>query len=46
MERELNKLRQDSETRLKEVKQDNAKLLKDVEILQKRDDLEVIVFFL
>lgn len=41
MERELNKLRRDSENRLKVVKDDNAKLLKDVEILQKRDDIEV-----
>lgn len=43
MERELNKLRRESESRLKEVKDDNAKLLKDVEILQKRDDVEVSI---
>lgn len=43
MEKELNKLRRESETRLKEVKEDNVKLLKDVKILQERDDLEVSV---
>ena len=41
MEKELHKLRRESETRLKEVKDDNVKLLKDVKILQERDDLEV-----
>lgn len=41
MEKELSKLRRESESRLKEVEEDKEKLLQDVKTLQKRDDIEV-----
>jgi len=41
VERELQKTRRDSEQRLKDAKDENTKLLKDIKLLQDRDEFGV-----